>query len=228
MERLTIRGNKENILLKGNGCTYDYQSYNYQVEEEREKLKAALEKLAMYEDLEEKGLFNQACVYDIEKVVEQLEKHGQKMSEAKSNKPYGKASASCHNYYKAISVKKAKEIVRAGIKMAIKNYNPNIHKGVHTIRVTIQRWDYVGHIIKKIYGNCKGKSILDFDFDEEDADVENDCNLKFDEDEEIFSAVLTNEGGNTLEVEGTARDFNKMIVATEIINYEEEKNETYC
>lgn len=52
--------------------------------------------------------------YDIDKVVEQLEKNSKKMSEAKSNKPFGKASPSCHNYYKAISVKKAIEIVRGG------------------------------------------------------------------------------------------------------------------
>ena len=51
---------------------------------------------------------------DIDKVVEQLEKNGQKMSEAKSNTPYGKASPACHNYYKAISVKKAIEIMKGG------------------------------------------------------------------------------------------------------------------
>lgn len=57
---------------------------------------------------------NQPTSYDPDKVVEQLEKNGQKMSEAKSNKPFGKASPSCHNYYKAISVKKVIEIVKGG------------------------------------------------------------------------------------------------------------------
>lgn len=56
----------------------------------------------------------QPTAYDPDKVVEQLEKNGQKMSEAKSNQPYGKASPGCHNYYKAISVKKAIEIVKGG------------------------------------------------------------------------------------------------------------------
>lgn len=56
----------------------------------------------------------QPTAYDPDKVVDDLEKNGQKMSEAKSNKPFGKASPSCHNYYKAISVKKAIEIVKGG------------------------------------------------------------------------------------------------------------------
>lgn len=56
----------------------------------------------------------QPTAYDMDKVVDDLEKNGQKMSEAKSNKPFGKASPSCHNYYKAISVKKAIEIVKGG------------------------------------------------------------------------------------------------------------------
>lgn len=53
-------------------------------------------------------------IYDLDKVVEQLEKNGQKMSEAKSNKLYGKSTPGCHNYYKAISVKRAIEIVKGG------------------------------------------------------------------------------------------------------------------
>lgn len=52
--------------------------------------------------------------YDVDKVVQQLEKSGQKMSEAKSNPPYGKTSPGCHKYYKAISVNKAVEIVKGG------------------------------------------------------------------------------------------------------------------
>ena len=76
-------------------------------------------------------LFDEACVegkqaeriknelekivaFDTEKVVEQLEKEGQKMAEAKPTKPYGKSSPSCHRYYKAISVKKAIDIVKKG------------------------------------------------------------------------------------------------------------------
>lgn len=56
MERLTFRGHKQNALLKGSCCSYSWQSYDCHIEEGREKLKAALEKLAEYEDLEEQGL----------------------------------------------------------------------------------------------------------------------------------------------------------------------------
>ncbi len=76
-------------------------------------------------------LFDEACVeenqaeriknklekivaFDTEKVVGQLEKKGQKMAEAKPTKPYAKSSSSCHRYYKAISVKKAIDIVKKG------------------------------------------------------------------------------------------------------------------
>lgn len=57
---------------------------------------------------------NVPTAYDVDKVVERLEENGQKMSEAKSNTPYGKSTPGCHNYYKAISVKRAVEIVKGG------------------------------------------------------------------------------------------------------------------
>lgn len=108
--------------------------------------------------------------------------------------------------------------------MAMKNYDPNIWNGIHTVRITIQQWEYVGHITYKISGNCKGRDILDFDFEDESDDslLENDCNLKFYEDGYI-SAVLTDEAGNTMKCEEEAREFNKMIVAVEIIDFVEEK-----
>lgn len=57
---------------------------------------------------------NQPTAYDMGKVVEKLEEEGQKMAEAKPTKTYGKSSPSCHRYYKAISVKKAIDIVKKG------------------------------------------------------------------------------------------------------------------
>ena len=62
----------------------------------------------------QKLVYNQPTAFDTERVVEQLEKEGQKMAEAKPTKPYGKSSSSCHRYYKAISVKKAIYIVKKG------------------------------------------------------------------------------------------------------------------
>ena len=52
--------------------------------------------------------------YDPDKVVEQLEELGQKMSESKSLQKYGKSSPANHRYYKAVSVKRAIEIVKGG------------------------------------------------------------------------------------------------------------------
>lgn len=107
----------------------------------------------------------------------------------------------------------------------MKNYDPNIYRGIHTIEITIQQWGYVGHITQRVGGNCKGRDVLDFDFECEDADLENDCNLQYNEEYDCFSAVLKDENGNTLEVEESAEDFNKMIVKIEIIDYVEEKED---
>lgn len=59
-------------------------------------------------------LNNQPTAYDIDKVVEQLEDVGQKMSESKSIQKYGKSSPANHRYYKAVSVKQAIGIVKGG------------------------------------------------------------------------------------------------------------------
>ena len=56
----------------------------------------------------------QPTAYDVNKVVEQLEDVGQKMSESKSIQKYGKSSPANHRYYKAVSVKRAIEIVKGG------------------------------------------------------------------------------------------------------------------
>ena len=56
----------------------------------------------------------QPTAYDVDKVVQQLEEVGQKMSESKSIQKYGKSSPANHRYYKAVSVKRAIEIVKGG------------------------------------------------------------------------------------------------------------------
>ena len=109
--------------------------------------------------------------------------------------------------------------------MAIKNYDPNIYQGIHTIRITIQQWGYVGHIMRRVHGNCKGRDVMDFDLEYDYEHLENDCYLRFDEEGEWFRAILKDEDGNTLEIEEEARDFYKMIVAIEIIDFVEEHTE---
>ncbi len=103
----------------------------------------------------------------------------------------------------------------------MKEYNPNIYEGVHKVRITLQQWEYKGHIIYDMHGNCQGLSILntaDFETDSYE-NSENDCNLKFDEDSEVFSLELKNEEGNTLELHVDGEELNNMMVAIEILKY---------
>lgn len=99
------------------------------------------------------------------------------------------------------------------------NYDSNIYNGVHTIKITLQQWDFVGHIIQKISGNCKGRNVLDFDFECEDEFPDNDCDLTYNDEYNMFSCKLKNKEGDTLECEGDAADMNKMIVGMEIIDF---------
>lgn len=105
----------------------------------------------------------------------------------------------------------------------MKNYDPNIRYGTHTVEITLQQWEYTGHVTQRINGNCKGRTILDFDFECEDGNLESDCNLKFHEDSyDYFTATLKDPEGNTLDVDGYAEDFNNMIVKMEIIDFRKE------
>lgn len=81
----------------------------------------------------------------------------------------------------------------------------------------------IGHVAFKIGGNCKGAELMDFTFlecdNQEDIDCysENDCQFSFDEENEVYTAVLKNADGDTLEVEGNEDDFKAMAVGIEIV-----------
>ncbi|MBD5463972.1 MAG: DUF5406 domain-containing protein [Lachnospiraceae bacterium] len=108
----------------------------------------------------------------------------------------------------------------------MKNYDNDMFEestGIHTVEITLQQREYVGHITQKISSDCKGLELLDFNFEYEDGSSENDCNLKYDEDWEYFSATLTDPKGNTLDVDGYAEDFNNMIVKMEIVDFRKEQ-----
>lgn len=102
----------------------------------------------------------------------------------------------------------------------------------HTIRLTLNRDGYVGHIAFTMGGNCRGSEILECGvdyFDTCDAEdiqnlIENDCNLELhagDEDwEPWFSLELTKPGSDTdvlqyddIDVE----DLKNLLVGVEII-----------
>ena len=106
----------------------------------------------------------------------------------------------------------------------------NFRPRTHTIRVTFQTENYVGHIAYEMGGNCQGLDVIDFDpdnisQDEIDSYTENDCNLSFDEDDEFFRITLTNPDGEQLQCEREDEDFKNLIVAIEIINCKIDKSE---
>lgn len=65
--------------------------------------------------------------------------------------------------------------------------------------------------------NCWISPFLECD-NQEDIDrySENDCQFSYDEENEIYTAVLKNADGNALEVEGNEDDFKAMAVGIEI------------
>lgn len=96
--------------------------------------------------------------------------------------------------------------------------------GIHKLKVTLQSYDFVGHIFTEIGGNCHGKNILDFDFEcETEFDgkyMSNDCDLKYDEDTDTFSTTLTNNKGEKLVLEYLSdEEMHEMIVGLEIIDF---------
>lgn len=109
----------------------------------------------------------------------------------------------------------------------IKYYDPNMCNAIHTVRITLMQEDYVGHISRKIKGDCKGADLLEADCfeydDQDDIDryVENDCKFSYDEDYCIYTAVLTNSDGDQLEVEGDTYEMKNMVVSIEFAEVEE-------
>lgn len=92
-------------------------------------------------------LNNQPTAYDMDKVVEQLEELGQKMSESKSIQKYGESSPANHGYYKAVSVKRAIEIVKGGgvdmknnMKCCTQGNADNIDKAVEGLDIFTKNW----------------------------------------------------------------------------------------
>lgn len=107
----------------------------------------------------------------------------------------------------------------------MKSYDLNLYKADHKMKITLQAEEYKGHVFVKCGGNCKGASMIKFaaeffeDCDEEDvARLKNDCSLRFYEDEEYFTARLTNSDGKVLGVELDSDDIANIIVAVEIIS----------
>lgn len=92
MERLTHRLNNNKIVaIKGDGCNYSVHSFDCQISEGRKRLRAALEKLATYEDLEEQGLLVRLPVAEDKEVYRIMQRWTQCTE-------YGEAYNSCEIY----------------------------------------------------------------------------------------------------------------------------------
>ena len=76
MERLTRRLNNNKIVaIKGDDCNYSAHSFDCQISEGRKRLRTALEKLADYEDLEERlhKIFGEESTFSLADVIDTLE-----------------------------------------------------------------------------------------------------------------------------------------------------------
>ena len=84
----------------------------------------------------------------------------------------------------------------------MKNYDPHIRWGTHTVKVSFQIWEYKGYVTYQIRGNCKGSGLLGVDADSlyDTKFLENTARLVA-LDEEWFQMYLTDENGVETEIE---------------------------
>lgn len=100
----------------------------------------------------------------------------------------------------------------------------NFRNRVHTVRVTFQFLQYKGHVSYEIGGNCRGLNVMDVDFEcwgEDDIKSlkENDCNLRFNKEYEVWEMELKDENGNISEIHDIEdRELSDYVVSIEIID----------
>lgn len=115
----------------------------------------------------------------------------------------------------------------------MKNYDPNIRRGTHTIKVSFQQWDYKGFITFSRGGNCKGLDVLALDEDDLYDQTLTDNSIGFgllsadDEGNEWFKMTLKNDKDDVLEVEDEWSYLASYIVGIEIIDFIEEEQSEY-
>lgn len=96
-----------------------------------------------------------------------------------------------------------------------------LREATHTIRITLMQDEYVGHIDFKIGGNCKGANVLSgaicfFEDGYMGSMVDNDCYLDYDYERDLFTAILHDGDGKTVEVSGNELEMENMVVSIEI------------
>lgn len=94
---------------------------------------------------------------------------------------------------------------------------------VHTIRVTFQLFNYIGHIAYEVSGNCAGLNVIDFeteciDLGEIRKYVVNDCKFNLDEERDIFTLELFNSASDTSLLAVNREELRKLVVCVEIVD----------
>lgn len=103
----------------------------------------------------------------------------------------------------------------------ILNYDWNIHDAIQTVEVTIQNGEFQTKLTTKVYGNCKGMTILERAVWNVFEDLFRNVN-----DHEV-ELELKNPAGDTLLVEVAEEDedeFHNMVVKVEIVDIVSDPN----
>lgn len=108
----------------------------------------------------------------------------------------------------------------------MKYYDMNIDWGMAKVKVTLQYENYTGNYNYEVGGNVKGFDLIESACDTElleSKDIkENNCNLEIRDEENWFSCVLKDNKGNTCDVIGELSELKNYIVATEIIEFNQD------
>lgn len=98
--------------------------------------------------------------------------------------------------------------------------------GTHTVKVSLQNEQYKGHFTYNLGGNCKGMDILESCYDEEQIEkaVKTDCTITA-EDDYLIVTLTDPETKDTCEYELEDREFCRMIVGVEIVDFIPEETE---
>lgn len=99
----------------------------------------------------------------------------------------------------------------------------NHHERIHTVQITLQSGEYIGHIAYEVGGNCFGVNLLEPPFESHGQDdiekyVINDCIFAYHEKDDSFTATLKNSAGDGCEHEWDIHDLYNCVVAIELID----------
>lgn len=111
----------------------------------------------------------------------------------------------------------------------MKNYDPNISYGTHTIKVYFQQCNYKGFVTFNRGGNCKGLDVLGLDEEDlyDQTFIDNPIGFRLlssDDLNEWFKMTLKNDKGDLLLIEDEWNYLSNYIVGIEIIDFTGDEN----